>query len=520
MAFRGWLVVVSSLSLSLGACIKKAPPPPAPAAAPAPQPPAEPLPPMGMTDPFARLTGDAAKSLKAGYKAMRAKDYDAARAAFAAVVSAFPDYSPARLQELKAAALGGHTADVPALWKELLVRDDVAFAGRLDKPKELAPLRAAPEWPRLEALETSVRPAYAAGLAQAILFVGRQRDPAVKGDEDTAKIDLSQEIYAVDPSLARYRRLTDTDGHLFAFSASPGQKAVSFLVVTAVAGPTGAAPEFLDPGVGFDRSRPRSRRPVPSPSGRPAPAPRPSCSAGPDRASRSGSVRPGNGGAEASYALDATRTAVVSVPVSGAIPTNRTVASPAAVITQGETETAAQVTMSDDRKSLQIADADRTLRATRALAPDSLHWSPSGQRLVYAGAFDDCGARRRGEQDRQERALPLGEGDEGSRAHRHGAVRVSRPLARRRAPRLPGGRWQTVPDPPAGRGDQGRHDAQGARRRRVRGLRCPLLSGYGGRGARRRGQRRRGVAPTCPPAAGRARARRLSGRRMCAYQRM
>jgi hypothetical protein len=389
MAFRGWLVVVfSSLSLSLGACNKKQPPPPPPAAAPAPQPPAEPLPPVGMTDPFARLTGDAAKSLKAGYKAMHAKDYDAARTAFAAVVSAFPDYSPARLQEIKAAALGGHTTDVPTLWKELLVRDDVAFAGRLDKPKELAPLRAAPEWPRLKALEARVRPAYAAGLGEGILFVGRVRDPAVKGDEDTAKIDLSQEIYAVDPSLARYRRLTDTDGHVFAFSAAPGQKAVSFLVVTSVAGPTGSAPEFLDPSVGsIDLATLETSGPLPL--GPPGTRAATVVLGWSGQGEPVWTVRPGNGGAEASYALDATRTAVVSVPVSGAIPTNRTVASPAAVTTEGET--AAQVTVSDDRKSLQITDADRTLRATRTLAPDSLRWSPSGQRLVYAGAFDDCG---------------------------------------------------------------------------------------------------------------------------------
>ena len=51
---------------------------------------AGPPPVVGMDDPFARLNGDAAKSLKAGYKAMQAKKYDEARAAFAAVVSAAP----------------------------------------------------------------------------------------------------------------------------------------------------------------------------------------------------------------------------------------------------------------------------------------------------------------------------------------------------------------------------------------------------------------------------------------------
>jgi len=388
MAFRGWLVVVGSVSLSLAACHKRPPPPPAPAAAPAAQPPAEPLPPVGMTDPFARLTGDSAKSLKAGYKAMRAKDYDGARTAFAAVVAAFPDYSPARMQEIKAVALGGHTADVPALWKELLARDFVAAAGRLDKPNELAPLRAAPQWSRLKALEASVRADYAAGLGREILFVGRQREPAVKGDEDTAKLDLNQEIYAVDPGLARYRRLTDTDGHVFAFSAAPGNKSVSFLVVTAVAAPTGPAPEFLDPSVGaIDLATLETTGPLPlGPSGTRAATIVLGWSGQGDPV---WTVRPAKGGAEASYALDATRTAVVGVPVSGAIPTNRTVASPAAVSTEGES--ADRVTLSDDRKSLQIAAQDRTLRATRPLAPDSLRWSPSGQRLVYAGAFDDCG---------------------------------------------------------------------------------------------------------------------------------
>ena len=131
-----------------------------------------------MDDPFARLNGDAAKSLKAGYKAMQAKKYDEARAAFAAVVSAAPDYSPARMQEIKAATLGGHVPDVPALWKELLARDFVAFAGRLDKPKELAPLRAGPEWARIKALEASIKPAYAADLGKGLFFIARGRDLA------------------------------------------------------------------------------------------------------------------------------------------------------------------------------------------------------------------------------------------------------------------------------------------------------------------------------------------------------
>ena len=387
MAFRGWLVIVSSLSLSLAACNKKQPPPPPPAAAPAAQPSAEPLPPVGMSDPFARLTGDAAQSLKAGYKAMRAKDYDGARTAFAAVVTAFPDYSPARMQEIRAAALGGHAADVPALWKELLARDLVGFAGRLDKPKDLAPLRAAPVWSRLKALEASLRSAYALGLGQGILFVGRGRNEAAKAGEDAVKLELNQEIYQVDAELKRYRRLTETDGHVFAFSAAPGNKAISFLVVTSVADPGGAASGFADPSVGLiDLTTLETTGPLP-------------LGALGTRAATvllgwSGQGDPvwtmtsGNGGAEASYALDATRTTLVSVPVSGAIPTHRTVATPSMVSTEGETPE--QLTFGDDGMSLQITQEDRTLRATRPLDPKSIRWSPSGRLLAYAGAFSEC----------------------------------------------------------------------------------------------------------------------------------
>ena len=387
MASRGWIVVVSFLSplMALG-CSKKQPPPQeiAPLTA---KPAPEPLPVVGMDDPFARLTVEGVKSLKAGYKAMRAKDYDSARAAFASVVTAFPDYTVARMQELKAAALGGHAADVPALWKDLLERDFVAAAGSLDKPKELAPLRTAPEWARLKSLEASLRPAYALGLGQGILFVGRGRDGSVKPVEEAVKLDLNQEIYQVDPELKRYRRLTETDGHLFAFSAAPGNKALSFLVVTSVADPGRAASGFADPSVGvIDLATLETTGPLPLGA--------PGTRAATVLLGWSGQGDPvwtmssGNGGAEASYTLDATRTALVSVPVSGAIPTHRTVATPSMVSTEGEAPE--QVTFDDDGMSLQIVQEDRTLRATRALDPKSIRWSPSGRLLAYAGAFSDC----------------------------------------------------------------------------------------------------------------------------------
>lgn len=405
MATRGLFAMVSCLVLAVAAgCSKKqAARAHDSGAAAAVKVDAGPPPVVGMDDPFARLTGDAAKSLKAGYKAMQAKKYDEARAAFAAVVSAAPDNSPARMQEIKAATLGGHVTDVPALWKDLLARDFVAFAGRLDKPKELAPLRAGPEWARLKALETSIKPAYAADLGKGLFFIARGRDLVVKPATDgTAKIELNQELFQVDLGSKRYRRLSETEGRVFAYSVAPERKAISFLVVASVADPAGPAPLFFEPSVGaIDLATLETTGPVRlgPPGTRAAEVVMGWSGQGdPVWIVRGPGGRPA--GEETSYALDATRTAAVAVSVSGVIPTHRTTATPSSVSTSSLPSE--QISLSEDRKSLQIADEARTLRATRVLDPATVRFAPAGRRLVYAGAFDECNPPARGKPDKNE----------------------------------------------------------------------------------------------------------------------
>jgi hypothetical protein len=376
-------------------CKKEPAPPPAPAAATA-APAVNAGPPpsvIGMEDPFVRLTGEAAKSLKAGYKAVQAKKYDDARTAFAAVVSAVPDYSPARFQELKAAALGGHAADVPGLWKELLGRDFVAFAGRLDKPRELAMLRGGPEWAAIKAYETSVRSAYAANLGKGLLFVGRSRDIGVKKAAGGAvAMTLNQEIYQVDLASKRYRRLTETEGRVFAYAVAPERKMISFLLVGGVSDTASPSPQFADASVGaIDLATLETIGPMHlGPPGTHAAAVVLGWSGQGDPIWVVRGPTGAAGGEETSYALDATRTAVVAVGVSGITPTNRTTATPSAVTISSAAAAPDQVSLSEDRKSLQIADEDRTLRATRVLDPDTVRFAPAGKRLAYAGAFDEC----------------------------------------------------------------------------------------------------------------------------------
>jgi hypothetical protein len=396
---RRWFVVLSCcLTLSAAAgCKKQAAPPPEspPPAAAAPAASAGPPPSViGMEDPFARLTGDAAKSLKAGYKAMQAKKYDEARTAFAAVVSAVPDYSPARLQEVKAAALSGHAADVPALWKELLGRDFVGYAARLDKPRELAMLRGGPEWSRIKAYEASVRPAYAADLAKGLFFIGRAHELTVKRAErgaDSITLSLNQELYQFDLTSKRYRRLTETEGHVFAYAVAPERKMISFLVVGNVSDASSAAPQFSDASVGaIDLATLETIGPLHlGPAGAHAATVVMGWTGQGEPVWTVRGPTGAAGGEETNYALDATRTAVVAVGVSGMATGNRTTATPFSVSAAGATA-ADQVSLSDDRKSLVVADEDRTLRATRVLDPDPGRFSPGGTRLAYGGAFDEC----------------------------------------------------------------------------------------------------------------------------------
>jgi hypothetical protein len=392
MTKRDSLAIVCCLvPWAVAGCTKKEAPPAPKAAAPvvADRVDAGPPPIVGMEDPFARLTGDAAKSLKAGYKAMQAKKYDEARTAFAAVVSAVPDYSPARMQEIKAAALSGHAADIPPLWKDLLARDFVGYVGRLDKPRELAMLRGGPEWARIKAVETSVRSAYAADIGKGLFFLARSRDLGVsKAGSDMVKLAPNQELYQLDSAGKKYRRLTETEGHVFAYSVAPERKAISFLVVTNVADTSTPTPQFSEASVGaVDLATLETTGPL-----RLGAAGTKAATVVLGWTSQGDPVWTVRGatGEETNYALDATRTAAVVVATSGAVQGNRTTATPSSV-SMG-TAAAEQVVVAEDRKSLQIADEDRTLRATRELDPDTVVWAPAGHRLAYAGAFVECGA--------------------------------------------------------------------------------------------------------------------------------
>lgn len=395
-----WRIGAAALlgMLSMAAC-KKTPPPAAVDASSggSTTPVAPPV--TGMEDPFARLNAETARALGAGYRALRARKYDEARAAFASVVRATPDHTAARFQEVRAAILGGHFGEVPDLWKELLARDFVAYAGRLTRPKEFVALRAAPEWVRVQATESALRTAYAADLGRGLFFVARTRDPGPPhfASNGEAKLELSQEVYHYDPASGRYRRLTETDGHVWAIGLSPDKKFLTFLVTPrllqeASTGKTG----FTEPQGGMvDLTTLETTGPFKLPETAHLVTLGFSASGEPLWRTDGGNA----------YTFDATRTAlvkVVQVEVPGSAQgqgpettpdaagggPHTTRATPESVSHFGAPLTGAK--RSDDGRAVLLEGGDKPLRAAREIAAESLAWSPSKKRLVYAGVLDAC----------------------------------------------------------------------------------------------------------------------------------
>jgi hypothetical protein len=383
------------LSLVAAACDKPTPVAKPRPSAPAPPPPAaEPKAPVvvampapapvaiGMEDPFARLKQSTADSLNAGYKAARKKKYSDARDAFHAVVAAQPDHTAARFEELKAAAGEGDFAAIPALWRELLRRDYVGYAEKLERGKDLAPLRASSNWKEVQAIKTEMKAQYVASAGKGFLFVARLRphnSPTFADYSDTAALELDQEVYQFDPGSKRIRRLTDTGGQVVAIHREGGKVMVltaknlkKFEGGTAFSKPEVAvlSLETLEKtaALAIDGDA-RAVALCFSAKGEPV-------------ATVNGSVE------TKALTLDATATALVQVEDGCVATLATTTARPTGV--DHRRPSPEGVELSEDGLQVTGVDADKPVRSSQAIRAGSLSWSPGKKRFAYTGTIDRC----------------------------------------------------------------------------------------------------------------------------------
>jgi hypothetical protein len=335
-----------------------------------------------MADPFSRMKQATLDSLNAGYKAARRKKPAEARAAFHAVVAAQPDHAAARFEELKAAAGEGDFAAVPALWRELLQRDFVGYSERLDRGKELAPLRASDQWRELLAIKAEVKAQYLAGLDKGLLFVARMRphnSPTFAEYSDSAALELDQEVYQWSPTTGRIRRLSDTGGQVVAIHRE-GSKV---MVVTA------KTLKKFQGGTAF--SKPEASMLSLETLEKAGPI----AIDGDARAialcysAKGEPVWTVNGVVETkAMTLDATGSTLVTVEEGCGSTLATTTVRPTGV--DHRRPDPEGVELSEDALQVTGVDTDKPVRSSQAIRAGSLSWSPGKKRFAYTGAIDRC----------------------------------------------------------------------------------------------------------------------------------
>jgi hypothetical protein len=376
------------------ACSRPAPAPharpsapsPPPAATPEPAPVVEAAPPtpvvVGMVDPFGRMKPATANKLNDGYRALRKKKYDEARAAFHAVVDAQPDHAGARFEELKAAALDGDFAAVPALWRELLERDFVGYAERLERAKELAPLRASPAWAAVQAIKAEMKSRYAAGLGKGFLFVARVRPhaaPTFADYSDAAALELDQEVYHFDPTNKRIRRLSDTGGQVVAIHRE-GSKVMLLTAKTL---------KKVEGGTSF--SKPEATVLALDTLEKTGPIAIDGDARSIDLCftAKGEPTWTVNGAVETkAMTLDATGSALVAADEGCDATLATTIVQPSGI--EHRLPDPEGVALSEDGLQVSGVDADKPVRASQVIRAGSLSWSPGKKRFAYTGTGDRC----------------------------------------------------------------------------------------------------------------------------------
>jgi hypothetical protein len=351
--------------------------------------------PVGMSDPFARLTSEAGKSLSKGYKALKAKKYDEAQAGFREVIAAAPDYTAARWQLVRALILGGQLSDVPKEYEALIQRDYVGYASSIDK-KDLAALKAAPEWQKVSDLREAYRSAYAKGLDSGFFFVARTRsasEPQFK--ESEASLDLKQEVFHFDPETKKIRRLSETGGHAFAVARAQDGKSLAFLSVPKLHR-EGAADSFVSPQLGMiDLTTLEMVGPATA-GGRFE-----SVTLGFEKSGAPVFELFDPSSHQAKWLrFDTARTGLA--PVTDADRAGGYTTATPSHVTHVASHEVEGIKIEDGANQFSIGGIAAPIVAARPLAAESLDWSPSRSRITYAGKIDACKILKGDSKDKNE----------------------------------------------------------------------------------------------------------------------
>jgi hypothetical protein len=345
------------------------------------------LQPIGMTDPFSGPKGDFAKLWESGYTELRNKRPQPAAAALQNVVDATPDFTAARYVLIRALAALHRFDEIPAHFEQLVARDWVGYAHKLDKPKEFAALRASPAWAKITALATRYQAPYAKGLDKGLFFVVRMHsasEPTFAPGTTDAPLSLKQEVFHYDPGTKRFRRITDTNGRAFAIDVTPDGKSLYFLVAPKLHRENGVD-SFVDPRLGvvdlatLDTIGPFTEKGRYDQVG-----------LGRNRLGQPMFTFVVTSGATEAYTIDTARTGLAPLSGDAVIPDGGETRAWAHPVAHFEDKAVPGVKIDDGATQFLVAGVGTPVIAARPIAQSSLEWSPSKSRLTYAGKLDAC----------------------------------------------------------------------------------------------------------------------------------
>ena len=343
--------------------------------------------PIGMVDPFAAPKGDAAKLLETAHAGMRNGKPQVAVAALQNVAEDTPDYTAARFTLLRALCMLGRFDDALKQYEALLARDFFAYRGRLDKGKEFVALRASPLWPRFGELVQRYRGPYAQGLDKGFFFVARIHsavEPRFDAGVTEAPLWLRQELFHYDPDGKRFRRLSDSDGRVFAIDRAPDGKSLAVLLAPRLHREAGVD-SFVDPRVAvIDLATLEMVGPF-TQKGR-----YDQVGLGSNRSGQPMFTFIVTSGASAAYTIDTARTGLAKLEGDHVIPDGGETRAWPNQVAHFDDKAVPGVKIEDGATQFLVDGVDQPVMAARPIAQSSLAWAPGRSRLTYAGKLDAC----------------------------------------------------------------------------------------------------------------------------------
>jgi len=190
----------------------------------------------GAIDPFRAVRPEAAALNLEGKALYQRGQFSEARSRYQAAERADPDFGAPALNVACSFVRQERFAEATTEVLAILGRGYLPWSAEVLEAADLGALKVQPEWASIEAALTSGRLAWAEGLAEDVLFVGRLHEPLGFGDSPTGVFVLGpkQEVFAWSPRTLRTRQLTSEEGRVVALQVSRDGQQAAYVVAEKV----------------------------------------------------------------------------------------------------------------------------------------------------------------------------------------------------------------------------------------------------------------------------------------------